>query len=111
MQLRRECEELYLSWWATAATSACRVRDIGFWGSLHHKRDAEAFDTSHLLRAKKKLRYCHCSFDAATTKNHPAPKDSVIRNTSVSELKFHPVKLKIDFISLSMFSDVKHPFQ
>lgn len=32
--------------------------------------------------------------------NHATPKDSFIRNTSDSELKFHPVKVKMAFIFL-----------
>lgn len=38
-----------------SGTSPYTVRAIGLWGSLHHKRGAEAFDASHLLRTRKKL--------------------------------------------------------
>lgn len=55
VQLRRECEELYLSWGATISYISLLYQSHWTLGQLTSKSDAEAFDSSHLLRAIKKL--------------------------------------------------------
>lgn len=97
-----------------SGTSPYTVRAIGLWGSLHHKRGCRSLWCFPSFKNKKETnarKYFHCSFDATTTTNHPTPKDAFIRNISVSELKSHPVKLKMAFIFLQVFYDTKHPFQ
>lgn len=71
------------------------------------KRATEAFDTSKSKKETNARRYFHCSFAATAKKpkKHSTPKDTFIRDTSVSELKFHPVKVKIAFIFLQVFYD------
>lgn len=67
VQLRRECEELYLSWWLQSTTSACTIRAIGLWGSLHHKVNAEPLILPICWEQNTSARGC-CSL-AAITKN------------------------------------------
>lgn len=55
VQLRRECEELYLSWGATISYISLLYQSHWTLGQLTSKSDAEAFDSSRLLRAIKKL--------------------------------------------------------